>query len=76
MSSLNKIEINSLVLKNKSDYVDKLIKDDQAKIEKYELFKDLSNMEKLSLYKILKGKGIKMKPQFHKIPSNYSVKAF
>ncbi len=68
-----KVFKESLELKNKVVLIESLIKEDQEKTNKFELFKDLSKSEKLNLYKILKGKGIKMKPQIHNIPSNYSV---
>jgi hypothetical protein len=52
------------------------IKEIEDKLEKMETFKNLENKEKLKLYDILTRRGIKIKPQVHKIPANVEANIF
>lgn len=64
------------LLKIEEEKILKYINELEEKLEKIETFKNLENKEKLKLYDILTRRGIKIKPQLHKVPANVEANIY
>ncbi len=71
---LNETEMNKF--NNKIKEITKSKSEVEGNLQKFELFKNLENQEKLKLYETLTLRGIKLKNQFHNIPKNFEGKIF
>jgi len=54
----------------------KYVEELEGRLEKMETFKNLENKEKLKLYDILTKRGIRLKPQLHKVPANVEANIY
>ena len=81
LKKISELEISDLSSKCKLYKIEEqkvlgYIKELEDKLDKMETFNKLENKEKLKLYDLLTRRGIKIKPQVHKIPANVEANIY